>query len=82
MALEGTVRVNLPCPPSPHALTPRVHHHIRGDNGSRKAKAGPANKEHILTEYRSILAGPKVAEIGQMSDNFASTQPTSYGFPV
>ena len=64
MALEGTVRVNLPA--SPHALTPRVHHHVRGDNGSRKAKAGPANKEHILTEYRSILAGPKVAEIGQI----------------
>jgi hypothetical protein len=63
MALEGTVRVNLPG--LPHALTPRVHHHIFGDNGSQKAKAGPANKEHILTEYRSILAGPKVVEVGQ-----------------
>jgi hypothetical protein len=37
------------------------------DNGSRKTTAGPANKEHILTEYRSIVAGPKVAQIGQLS---------------
>ena len=60
MALEGTVRVNLPgFPPTPHALTPLVHHHIRGDNGSRKAKAGLANKKHILTEYRRIWQDPK-----------------------
>jgi hypothetical protein len=31
-----------------------------------KKTVGPANKKHIWIEYRSILAGPKLADTGQL----------------
>jgi hypothetical protein len=45
------------------AITAEPLPHECGVNGSRKTIAGSANKDHILTEYRSILAGPKVEQI-------------------